>query len=258
MSTTRCTPRQDETVAVPVLAATTSSTPRRLRTRRLHAKSSDACKKWGDETPHLRTDSARVRSTPRALHRRSQKPRKTRYTDDSVHDDSVRSPTTSTTPRRLRARRLHAESSDACKNWGDETPHLRTDSARVRSTPRELHQRSQKPRKNRATTTPCTTTPGGVLRNPLKMGRGDVPLRTDSARLRENSAADHKNLAKTHIVKGWWRAESGGVLRPMSRRPVNHGVFCQLSRFKNTMLFKKGVSERRASGVRPITDSLRF
>ena len=196
MATTRCTPRQDETVAVPVLAATTSSTPRRLRTRRLHAKSSDACKKWGDETPHLRTDSARVRSTPRALHRRSQNLAKNgtpttpctttpcgvqqhrRLRDDSARDDSMRShqmpvkngamrhPISARTPpesarlrenstsdhknlaktvqRRLRARRLRAESSETHKNGSGRRPSPHG----LRSTPRELRRRSQKPRKN--------------------------------------------------------------------------------------------------------------
>ena len=167
MATTRCTPRQDETVAVPVLAATTSSTPRRLRTRRLHAKSSDACKKWGEETSHLRTDSARVRSTPRALHRRSQKPRKTRYTATPC----------TRTPCGVQQHRG-----------------LRDDSARddsMRSHPM--------PAKN------------GAMRRPIS-----ARTPPESARLRENSTRDHKNLAKTvqrRLRARRLRAESSETLK---------------------------------------------
>ena len=148
MATTRCTPRQDETVAVPVLAATTSSTPRRLRTRRLHAKSSDACK-----------------------------------------NGSLRRPISARTP--LESARLREHSTSDHKNLA----------------------------KHGTPTTPCTTTPCGVQQHrrlrddsarddsmrshqmPVKNGaiRRPISARTppESARLRENSTSDHKNLAKT-------------------------------------------------------------
>ena len=105
------------------------------------------------------------------------------------------------------------------QKWGDETPHLRTDSARVRSTPRALHRRTQKPRKTRYTATPCTRTPCGVQQHrglrddsarddsmqshpmPAKNGamRRPISARTppESARLRENSTSDHKTSQKT-------------------------------------------------------------
>ena len=196
MATTRCTPRQDETVAVPVLAATTSSTPRRLRTRRLHAKSSDACKNGAMRRPiSARTplESARLREHSTGDHKNLAKygtpttpctttpcgvQQHRRLRDDSARDDSMRShqmpakngamrhPISARTPpesarlrenstsdhknlaktvqRRLRARRLRAESSETNKNGSGRRPSPHG----LRSTPRELRRRSQKPRKN--------------------------------------------------------------------------------------------------------------
>ena len=125
MATTRCTPRQDETVAVPVLAATTSSTPRRLRARRLHAESSDACK-----------NGAMRRPIPAQT---SLEPARLRENSTSDHKNLVK-----TVQRRLRARRLRAEPSETHKKGlGETSLSARTplDSAR---TPPPITETSQK------------------------------------------------------------------------------------------------------------------